>query len=57
MGRGQAGVSERGSGLGCWGLGLALSLCAAEYQSLCPHGRGYLAPSGDPSLLRGEAGL
>lgn len=37
--------------------GLALSLCAAEYQSLCPHGRGYLAPSGDPSQRRGEARL
>lgn len=51
------GVSRSGTGAGSGSLGLALSLCAAEYQSLCPHGRGYLAPSGDPSHRRGEARL
>lgn len=39
-----------------WGSGCRIQQCpsteTAEYQSLCPHGRGYLAPSGDPSLRR-----
>uniref|UniRef100_G3UA49 Latent-transforming growth factor beta-binding protein 4 n=1 Tax=Loxodonta africana TaxID=9785 RepID=G3UA49_LOXAF len=38
-----------------WG-GCRIQQCpsteTAEYQSLCPHGRGYLAPSGDPALRR-----
>ncbi|XP_037675602.1 latent-transforming growth factor beta-binding protein 4 isoform X4 [Choloepus didactylus] len=39
-----------------WGSGCRIQQCpsteTAEYQSLCPHGRGYLAPSGDPGLRR-----
>ncbi|XP_060041921.1 latent-transforming growth factor beta-binding protein 4 isoform X2 [Erinaceus europaeus] len=39
-----------------WGSGCRIQQCpgteTAEYQSLCPHGRGFLAPSGDPSLRR-----
>ncbi|XP_043755134.1 latent-transforming growth factor beta-binding protein 4 isoform X3 [Cervus elaphus] len=39
-----------------WGNGCRIQQCpspeTAEYQSLCPHGRGYLAPSGDLSLRR-----
>ena len=39
-----------------WGSGCRIQQCpsteTAEYQSLCPHGRGYLAPSGDLSLRR-----
>lgn len=54
-GREQAQGAGQGPGPGC--LGSALSLCAAEYQSLCPHGRGYLAPSGDLSLRRGKLRL
>lgn len=46
-----------GMWLGLEDLDPALSLCAVEYQSLCPHGRGYLAPSGDLSLRRGETRL
>ncbi|MBW03731.1 Latent-transforming growth factor beta-binding protein 4, partial [Eschrichtius robustus] len=41
-----------------WGSGCRIQQCpgteTAEYQSLCPHGRGYLAPSGDPSLRRDD---
>lgn len=54
-GRQQAQGTGQGPRRGC--LGSALSLCAAEYQSLCPHGRGYLAPSGDLSLRRGKRRL
>lgn len=39
-----------------WGSGCRIQQCpsteTAEYQSLCPHGRGYLVPSGDSSLRR-----
>ncbi|XP_065782202.1 latent-transforming growth factor beta-binding protein 4 isoform X1 [Muntiacus reevesi] len=39
-----------------WGNGCRIQQCpspeTAEYQSLCPHGRGYLAPSGDLSFRR-----
>uniref|UniRef100_A0A6I8MYN4 Latent-transforming growth factor beta-binding protein 4 n=1 Tax=Ornithorhynchus anatinus TaxID=9258 RepID=A0A6I8MYN4_ORNAN len=39
-----------------WGSGCQIQQCPApetgEYQSLCPHGRGYLSPSGDPSVQR-----
>uniref|UniRef100_A0A286XFT8 Latent transforming growth factor beta binding protein 4 n=1 Tax=Cavia porcellus TaxID=10141 RepID=A0A286XFT8_CAVPO len=41
-----------------WGSGCRIQQCpsteTAEYQSLCPHGRGYLAPSGDPNLRRDD---
>uniref|UniRef100_A0A4X2M4R0 Latent-transforming growth factor beta-binding protein 4 n=1 Tax=Vombatus ursinus TaxID=29139 RepID=A0A4X2M4R0_VOMUR len=39
-----------------WGSGCRIQQCpgpeTAEYQSLCPHGRGYLSPPGDPSIRR-----
>lgn len=39
-----------------WGSGCRIQQCpgteTAEYQSLCPHGRGYLVPSGDLSARR-----
>uniref|UniRef100_A0A7N4P5Q2 Latent-transforming growth factor beta-binding protein 4 n=1 Tax=Sarcophilus harrisii TaxID=9305 RepID=A0A7N4P5Q2_SARHA len=39
-----------------WGNGCRIQQCpgpeTAEYQSLCPHGRGYLSPPGEPSVRR-----